>query len=331
MEAERMSTSRTTVLVLGGGPDAEREVSLASARGVAEGLRASGRYEVAERTIDRVTAEQLKSMPGGVIFPVLHGSYGEGGPLQDLLERDGRSYVGCGGRAARAAMDKMGTKLCAAKVGVPTPEACIVNLKDDACPLPFPVAVKPVHDGSSVGLHICRGPEAWSAIVEEMIEDVRAHPTRVYMVERFIAGRELTVGLIDGRALPAIHIMPAEGPYDYDAKYVREDTKYLLDPELPPGVDDRIKAQSAAVCQALGVRHLARADFMLDQGGTAWLLEVNTMPGFTSHSLVPKAAKHAGIEMPELCATLVDLAVRDRGAGALAASVVGLRDRARQQ
>jgi D-alanine-D-alanine ligase len=229
-------------------------------------------------------------------------------------------------------MDKMTTKLCAARAGVPTPEACVLNLKDSACPLPFPVVLKPIHDGSSVGLHICRTADSWSRTLEEIAEDVRAHPQRVYMVERFIAGRELTVGLIDGRALPTIQIVPAEGPYDYEAKYTRDDTQYLLDPELPPGVDERVKAHAAAVCRLVGVRHLARVDFMLDQTGTAWLLEVNTMPGFTSHSLVPKAAGHAGMPMSELCGALVDLARRDAGTGAgTPPSVVAGLDRARQQ
>lgn len=325
-----MSASRKTVLVLGGGPDAEREVSLSSAAGVAEGLLKSGRFEVVARTIDRISLDQLQAMTGDVVFPVLHGAYGEGGPLQDLLERDGRPYIGCGPRAARAAMDKITTKLSAAKAGVPTPESCVLNLKDSQCPLPFPVVVKPVHDGSSVGLHICRTADAWPGVFEEVTDDLRAHPQRVYMIERYIAGRELTVGLIDGRALPTIHIVPADGPYDYEAKYTRDDTKYMLDPELPPGVDERIKAHAAAVCRTLGVRHLARVDFMLDQGGTAWLLEVNTMPGFTSHSLVPKAAGHAGMPMAELCATLVDLALRDAGSRT-PPSVVAALDRSRQQ
>lgn len=324
-----MSTSRKTVLVLGGGPDAEREVSINSAAGVAEGLRRSGRYDAVERTIDRVTGDQLRAMPGDVVFPLLHGSYGEGGPLQDLLELDGRPYVGSGPRAARLAMDKLATKLSAAKIGVPTPDACALNLRDDQCPIAFPVVVKPVHDGSSVGLHIVRAADAWPCVREQVIEDARAHPDRVYLVERYIAGRELTVGLIDGRALPTIHIVPADGAYDYDAKYTRDDTRYLLDPELPPGVDERIKAHAAALCATLGVRHLARVDFILDQSGTAWLLEVNTMPGFTSHSLVPKAARHAGTEMPELCATLVDLALRD--AADAPATVVSIRNRTRHR
>jgi D-alanine-D-alanine ligase len=117
--------------------------------------------------------------------------------------------------------------------------------------------------------------------------------------------------LLDGRALPIIEIVPAEGLYDYEAKYTRDDTTYVVDPELPSGVADRIKEQTARVARALRVRHIARADFMLDSSGSAWFLEINTMPGFTDHSLVPKAARKLGLEMPELCSTLIRLALRD--------------------
>ena len=305
-----------SILVLGGGPDAEREVSLNSARGVAAGLRESGRYEVAERTIDRVTLSELRDMPGDAVFPVLHGSYGEGGPLQDLLEQDGRPYVGCGPRAARLAMDKLATKLAAARLGIPTPDAAIINLKDDACPFPLPVVVKPVHDGSSVGLHICKTAGRWAEAIDAVRDDCRDRPGRVYMIERFIRGRELTVGLLDGKPLPIIHIVPADGPYDYEAKYTRDDTRYLLDPELPAGVGATVQQHAAALARGLGVRHLARADFMLDESGAPWLLELNTMPGFTSHSLVPKAARHTGMSMAQLCAALADLAFRDQPAHA---------------
>jgi D-alanine-D-alanine ligase len=131
------------------------------------------------------------------------------------------------------------------------------------------------------------------------------------MVERLIAGKELTVGVIDGEALPTIHIQPADGPYDYEAKYHRDDTGYTCDPALPEGVDAVIKKHSVDLCRAIGVRHVARVDFLLDPQGRPWLLELNTMPGFTSHSLVPKASRHAGRDMPALCAHLADLALRD--------------------
>lgn len=301
------------VLVLGGGPDAEREVSLNSAAGVANAIRASGRYEVVERTIDRISLEELKELPGDVVFPVLHGAFGEGGPLQDLMERDGRPYVGCRPAAARLAMDKLATKLCAARAGIPTAEAHAFNVRDEACPLPIPVVVKPVHDGSSVGLHICKDVQAWAAARRDVEADIALKPGRVYMVERYIAGKELTVGLLDGKPLPIIHIAPAEGVYDYEAKYKRKDTKYLLDPELPHGMDATIKGYAERLGRAIGVRHVSRVDFLLDGQGQPWLLEINTMPGFTATSLVPKAAAHSGTDMPTLCALLVDFALRDSG------------------
>jgi D-alanine-D-alanine ligase len=300
-----------TVLVLGGGPDAEREVSLNSSKAIADALRAGGCSKVEYKVIDRITAKELAALPGDVVFPALHGAFGEGGPLQDLMEAGGRPYVGCGPRAARLAMDKMATKLAASRAGIPTAEACVVNPKDDLIPFPAPFVVKPVHDGSSVGLHIVRAPSQWPAALAAVREDVQSKPGRVYMAERFIAGKELTVGLLDGRPLPIIHIAPADGPYDYEAKYTRDDTQYQLNPTLPAGAAERIQRDAVTLAEALSVRHLARVDFILDTQGRHWLLEINTLPGFTSHSLVPMAAKSIGLEMPALCLRLVELALRD--------------------
>lgn len=302
-----------TVLVLGGGPDAEREVSLNSSAGVAEALRQSGRYDVIAKTIDRITLAELKALPGDVIFPVLHGAFGEGGPLQDLMELDGRPYVGCRPRAARLAMDKLATKLFAARAGIPTADACALNINDSVSPLGTPVVVKPIHDGSSVGLHICRDAAAWDRARAAVAADIQKKPGRAYLIERFIAGKELTVGLIDGQPLPIIHIQPAEGPYDYEAKYTRKDTQYHIDPQLPPGIDAALKSYAQTLAAALGTRHVSRVDFILDTAGNPWLLEINTMPGFTATSLVPKAARHIGTPMPELCAKLADMALRDNG------------------
>lgn len=307
-----MSAPRS-VLVLAGGPDAEREVSLLSAENVARSLREAGSYSIEYREITRITGQELGELPGEVVFPVLHGHFGEGGPLQDLLEADGRPYVGSGPRAARLAMDKVATKLAAARLGIATAELAVLNPLDGVCPFRPPVVVKPVHEGSSVGLHICASAEDWSRAHRAAAEDMRGHAGRIYLVERgILGGRELTVGVYDGAALPVIEIVPAQGVYDYQAKYFRDDTSYRCAPELPAGVTERIQGQAAALTRSLGVRHLARADFILDSSGTAWLLEVNTMPGFTGHSLFPMAARHAGIETPELCAGLVRAAWRDR-------------------
>jgi D-alanine-D-alanine ligase len=231
------------------------------------------------------------------------------------MDQDGRPYVGCRGRAARLAMDKMASKLLAARAGIPTAEAVVLNIKDGESPLATPVVVKPVHDGSSVGLHICKDAAAWKRARAAVAEDIQKKPGRAYLIERFIPGKELTVGLIDGQPLPIIHIQPADGPYDYEAKYTRDDTKYHVDVPLPGNLTDTIKGYAVALFKAIGGRHVSRVDFILDTDNRPWLLEINTMPGFTSHSLVPKAAKHTGVSMPELCAKLVEMAARDGGAG----------------
>jgi D-alanine-D-alanine ligase len=307
-------SSRTSVLVLGGGPDAEREVSIRSSTAIAEALRASGRFEVHLEIIDRLTLEQLRALPGGVIVPYLHGPWGEGGPLQDLLEADGRPFVGSGSRSARVAMDKVATKAVALGLQILTPPWFILNPRDPVSPLGYPVVVKPVHEGSTIGLHICNSAEEFARACGVILDEQRRGLCRAYLVEPRVGngwGRELTVGVVDDRALPVIEIVPKSGLYDYEAKYTRNDTQYLVQPALPPGVGERIASASVRLSKALGCRHIARVDFMLDpQSGGAWLLEINTTPGMTDHSLVPKAAAAAGVSMPELCASLVDMALR---------------------
>lgn len=304
----------TRVLVLGGGPDAEREISLKSAAAVATALRT--RFDVVEQTIGRIGLEELRAMPGDVVFPALHGFFGEGGPMQDLLEDDGRPYVGSKPNAARWCMDKMGTKLAALTLGVPTAPACLFDPRDDRAPIEPPLVLKPTHDGSSVGLHMCRDAETWEFGREAARHDIECNPYRSYMVERLVQGRELTVGLLgfgqELRALPIIEIGPASGVYDYEAKYNRGDTRYTVGPELPAGVGERVSDAALRLGRHLGVRDLARVDFLLEADGSAWLLEVNTMPGFTATSLLPKAARAVGLSFEDLCAHLVDLA-RARG------------------
>ncbi|MCB1281518.1 MAG: D-alanine--D-alanine ligase [Salinibacterium sp.] len=305
-----MNDVKPSVLVLGGGPDSERPVSLQSAASVASALRASG-HEVHPVTIDRPTLPELSAMPGEVIFPVLHGPWGEGGGLQSLIERDGRPFVGCGRNAASMALDKLATKLLAATLGVPTPAACAVRAGSDRCAIEPPVVIKPVFEGSSVGLHLCADDESLSSALDTL--DPKLGP---WMAERAVRGRELTVGVLasdDGglRALPIVEVRPKDGAYDFAAKYERDDTVYAVAPELPRGLSAIVGERAVRVAEAMRVRHLARVDFLLDSEGRSWLLEVNTMPGFTSHSLLPMAAKAAGLEMPQLTALLVQRAVGD--------------------
>ncbi len=285
-----------------GGPDAEREVSLMSGKETAQALRDCGRFEVIEQIIDDPNVDELDELGGDVVFPVLHGPWGEGGHLQERLELLGKPYIGSPPEAARLAMNKMATKSMLSAEGVPTPPALALG-PDDVCDLTPPLVLKPIDDGSSIDLFICR--------TEQEVDDARAalHPKRsIIMAEKYIAGRELTVGIVQDEPLPLIEIVPAVEFYDYDAKYFRNDTRYKLDPDVPADVAKRCAEIAMHAFDRLGCRDLARVDFMLDEAGL-WFLEINTMPGFTTHSLVPMAAAQAGLDMPDLCAKLVDAAL----------------------
>ncbi len=311
-------SNQPTVLVLGGGPDAEREVSLRSSAAIAQALKASGKFGVNYQVIDRLDLAGLKALGGGVVFPALHGKWGEGGPLQTLLEQDGRPFVGCGASAARACMDKVLTKSFAGKVGMNVAPTMILDPSDEALPLPLPVVVKPIFEGSTVGLHVCRTGQEWLHAHRSSVRSAKP-----CMVEPMIKGRELTLGMIPARPvgggrgrlepLPLIQITPAEGLYDYEAKYNRNDTKYLVGPPIAQNLRDELGSLTRALAESIpgGVRHLCRADFILDDDNRAWFLELNTMPGFTDHSLVPMAARTIGLDMPALCALLVEAALAD--------------------
>ncbi|MHC4429092.1 MAG: D-alanine--D-alanine ligase, partial [Planctomycetota bacterium] len=205
------------MLVLMGGPDAERRVSLCSGREVARALRACGRFEVHDAVIDRPSAAELSAVAWDVAFPVLHGRFGEGGPLQEVLEAVGRPYVGSAPDASALAMHKIRTKRLLAADGVPLLPDCTLDVADP-CRLETTLVLKPLDDGSSVDMAICRNP--WEVAAAR----ARLHPARgVIMAERYVGGREVTVGIACGRALPAIEIVPAVEFYDYQAKYHRED------------------------------------------------------------------------------------------------------------
>jgi D-alanine-D-alanine ligase len=305
---------RETVLVLMGGPDAERAVSIMSGSQVAAALRASGRFDVADRLIEQPALDDLRAMAtdaaADVVFPVLHGRWGEGGPLQKLLDALGLPYVGSRPRAASLAMDKLVTKALLAD-HVPTPRARQL-LPADACDLPPPLVLKPVDDGSSVDLRICATADEVDRARREL------HPKRGrLMAEEYIRGREITAGILIGEALPLIEIIPPpDAPfYDYEAKYTRDDTRYVIDPPLPAGVAAQCAEIALSAFERLGCRDVARVDLMIDARGP-WFLEINTMPGFTTHSLVPMAARARGLEMPALTARLVEAALDRAGAAA---------------
>ncbi|MEM7576349.1 MAG: D-alanine--D-alanine ligase [Planctomycetota bacterium] len=306
------STDLLDVLVLRGGPDREREVSLKSGAAVAAALeRAGHRVTTGDLTPDDTTAldrfvdHLAKWKRPGVVFPALHGKWGEGGGAQRLLDQRNVPYVGCRPAAAALCMDKAATKRVLEQHGIPTPpsETCVQSSGGPT--LDAPLVLKPVDDGSSIDLAICHTNEVRDAAWADL-----SQRNATLLAERFVDGKELTVGWVDGLGvLPCMWIKPAATFYDYEAKYTRDDTVYAFELEEPPAVIERVRAVARQSVAALGCTHLARVDVMLDRAGTPWVLEVNTMPGFTDHSLLPKAAQHAGNEMAQLCDHLVRAAL----------------------
>ena len=306
------------VLVLSGGPDRERPVSLQSGANVASALRQAG-HEVLERDIlpGNLTAlDEFVSWPGNVIFPMLHGSWGEGGGLQRILDTRQLPYVGCNAAAAELCMDKDRTKSALADAGVPTPPWQLL-FTGQKLALEPPLVVKPPREGSSIDLAICRDRKQADEAIAELCS---RHPQ--LLIEKFITGKELTVGVLGfdpadpdakskATALPIIQIVPAGGVYDYEAKYNRDDTRYLLDKAevgLSSSLYQQIQQLAVQTFEVLGCRHMARVDVMLDGEQHPWVLEVNTIPGFTSHSLLPMAAVRAGLPAPMLVDHLARLA-----------------------
>lgn len=280
------------VAVLKGGFSAEREVSLESGAAIAAGLRKAG-YIVTE--ID-VTAPDF-TVPAGIeaVFIALHGTFGEDGGVQSRLTELGIPYVGAGIESSRCSFDKLLTEICLRKAGVPVPESESLR-RDGKRTLPLPVAVKPPRQGSSVGCHLVFEEADWAAAFDDTLKYGDEA-----LVQRFIPGREFTVGIVDSDVLPIVEIVTAAGWYDYTAKYKVDTTRYVIPAELDGETAARMRTATQKTFSALGARGFGRVDFRMTPEGELFVLELNTIPGFTSHSLLPKAAAAAGIEFPALC------------------------------
>jgi D-alanine-D-alanine ligase len=291
------------VAVLMGGTSSEREVSLDSGRNVLDALRSRG---VAADAVDGIPSiiRELNGKHFNRVFNILHGHHGGGedGVVQGLLDAVGMPYTGSGVLGSALSMDKIRSKQVWLSLGLPTPR--YVRLPHDgraagdvhaaARELGLPVIVKPSSEGSSVGVSRVMS----EADLDDAVALAEQYPGELLM-EQMIQGDELTVGILAGRALPSIRIVP-KGWYDYHAKYVAEDTQYLC-PGLDGAAEDAIRDLSLRAFDALGCAGWGRVDVMRDRDGGLFLLEVNTAPGMTSHSLVPKAAGQVGIAFDELC------------------------------
>ncbi len=297
------------IAVLMGGPSAEREVSLRSGTAVANALTATGAKVV---PMDIQDATFTIPADVDVTFLVLHGTFGEDGALQRILEERGIAYTGSGPAASALAFDKVAAKQSFLGAGVPTPAYEAFENAQPIGPrlarLGFPVVVKPSRQGSSVGISIVQQ----AAELAAACEFAGQYDNRL-LAEQFIPGRELTVGILDGRALPVVEIRPKHGFFTSEAKYTKGETDYLVPASLDKNIEFRAKTLALRAHDCLGCRDYSRVDLMLSRNGQLFVLEVNTIPGFTETSLLPKAARAAGIEFPDLCARLVQLALARNG------------------
>lgn len=298
---------KLVITVMLGGPSAEREVSLRSGAAVAKALRSLGHtvHELDPR-------EDSWDLPAGtdVVFLALHGTYGEDGTVQRRLDQLGALYTGCDAEASRIAFDKVLTKQHCLEAGVPTAGHLVVGSLKTPWPKDWqpPLVVKPVRQGSSVGLQFVDRVEDWpGALAEALRFDSEV------LVEEKIIGRETTVGILDGKALPVVEVRPKTGSYDYQNKYTSGRTEYFCPADFDSALTKRIQAAAAAAFRAIGGRDYARVDVMVRANGEPVVLEVNTLPGMTETSLLPKAAAAAGLDYAQLCQQMVELALKRNG------------------
>lgn len=298
------------VAVLMGGTSSEREVSLDSGRNVLEALRSRGIDANAVDGIPNLLRE-LQDKQFDRVFNILHGGDGENGVLQGLLQTLGVPYTGSGVLGSALSMDKIRTKQVWLSLGLSTPRYLRLQKGGDvhaaAQELGLPVIVKPSCEGSSVGVSRVFDDAGLDAAVE-----LAARYPGELLMEQLIEGEELTVGILGDISLPSIRIVPAGEYYDYHAKYVAEDTQYLC-PGLSGADEDDIRHLASAAFEAAGCTGWGRVDVMRDRSGGLYLLEVNTAPGMTSHSLVPKAARQIGIEFDELCWRILEMTMTEAG------------------
>jgi len=304
MKGERESMAKggrrfRKVAVLKGGFSAEREVSLRSGAAVAKGLREAG-YEVEE--VEVKDAEPI--LPRGVeaAFVALHGEFGEDGGIQRRLSSMGIPYTGSDPKASEAAFDKVLTKKLLQAADVPTPRYELVR-KGGRRTMPLPVVVKPPRQGSSIGVSKVFSETQWpGALADALKYDTEA------MVEEYISGRELTVGIVGDTVLPVVEIVAPGGWYDYTAKYTSGQSEYRVPAPLDEDTVRRCSRAAMGTFKALGCRGMGRVDIRLREDGAIFVLELNNIPGFTETSLLPKSAREAGISFPELCARIMELA-----------------------
>jgi len=301
------------VAVLMGGPGSERNVSLATGRGVSKALRSMG-IEV----VDVDVRDENFQIPGevDVAFNCIHGTFGEDGQLQKILEDRGVSYTGDGVEESRIAFDKILSKEKFLEHGVVTPESEVIDA-DQRPKMSVPLVVKPARQGSTVGIVIVKNQNELDAALKES-----AKFDRKLLIEKFVSGRELTIGILGDEVLPILEIIPKGGFYDFNTKYpflnpqAGASAEHVCPAEVEAGLTKKIQKLALAAFRALGLVVYGRVDVLLSDQGEPFVLEVNTIPGMTEASLLPEAAAAAGISYPDLCLRIIELSrLREASAG----------------
>lgn len=297
--------------VLAGGLSNEREISLKSGRAVYNALIKNGIDAIFLDVYEDV-CDIIKNNNIDIAFIALHGRFGEDGTVQKILEDCGIPYTGSGPEASRLALDKIASKNVFVNSRIPVPKYVVFEKEnfsiDDSVTLGFPIVVKPQMEGSSIGLSVVRRKE----YLADALSVAFRYGEKI-ILEEYIDGRELTVGILDDEPLPVVEIVPKERVYDYNAKYTAPDTKYLVPAPIGDKLSEEAKRLGRLAHTSLGCRSFSRADMMMDKSGNIFVLEVNTIPGMTERSLLPKAAGACGLGFDDLCVKLIENAKTAKG------------------
>lgn len=304
-ESERLvkeMDQKLKIVVLKGGTSSEREVSLISGGAVAEALRCAGHDVIEYDILKPEVTEDMRN--ADVVYPVLHGGFGEDGTLQKVMEEENLKFVGCPSQACIDAMDKVISKKIMEKAGIRSPKYFVTDSAETPFPEAFglPMIVKPPCEGSTFGLTLVESPDQWKGALELALKHDKSA-----LVEEYIEGVEATVSILDGKAMPLVEIRYPGKLYDYDAKYTHAlgETEYICPPAgISEAAQKEAQELSLAFYHAVGARDMLRVDVIIGKDDRVWVLEGNTLPGCTPSSLLPKAAKAAGISFPEMCSSL---------------------------